>query len=54
VSKVLVTSLGTEDEESANDAVGEDGQGREVPDEGVADEVDLTVILDPAEGSRRD
>lgn len=49
VHKVLVTALASQNEEAANADVGEDRECREVPHEGVPNEVDLTVILDPAE-----
>jgi hypothetical protein len=47
IVKVLVASLGPQDEEDAYAGVGEDGEGAEVPDEWVTDQVDLSVVLDP-------
>lgn len=46
--KVLVPPLSAEDQQSSHGSVEEDGKRRERPDKGVADEVDLTVVLDPA------
>lgn len=53
VVQVLVAALVAKDEETSNADVGEDGERREQPDEGVADEVDLSVILDPATNEER-
>lgn len=46
--QVLVAALVAKNEEAANADVGEDRQGRQPPNERVANEVDLSVILDPA------
>ena len=48
MAKVLVSALSSQDEESTNSDVGKDGESRRPPDERVADEVDLAMILDPA------
>lgn len=48
VRKVLVASLRPQDEQAADGDVGEDSDSRERPDEGIADEVNLAVVLDPA------
>mgnify|MGYP001596979426 FL=1 len=50
MDKVLVSTLSAKDEESSDGDVGHDGERREVPDERVADQVDLAVVLDPASG----
>jgi hypothetical protein len=46
--EVLVSSLSSEDEESSNSGVGENRERRESPNERVSDQVDLSVIFDPA------
>ena len=48
MDKVLEPTLGAKDKEPPDGDVGEDREGREIPNERVPDEVDLTVVLDPA------
>lgn len=45
--EILVTPLLAEDEETTNDDVESNAGGAHPPCKGIADEVDMTVILDP-------
>lgn len=47
VVEVFIASLSAKDEDSTDDEVRNNCSSAGPPDEGVADEVDLTMILDP-------
>lgn len=55
VVEVSEATLGAENEETADEEVKENGHGGGPPDERVADEVNLAVVLDPEvlHGERR-
>ena len=47
VVEVLIASLLAEDEESPDDSVEHNRHGTEPPNEGISDQVDVFMVLDP-------
>jgi len=45
--KIPESSLRSKDEKTSNENVEDDGRGRRPPNDGVSNEVDLSVVLDP-------
>lgn len=46
--KVLISALSSKDEEGSNSGVTQNRQSRQRPNEGVPDQINLTMIFDPA------